>query len=284
MTAMKAYREDGTEVRPGDTIANSLGKPAVFYAATRVTEPGLDGLIQVDDQYSPQYYARGYGLTVRYAEREPGNRTPVEKALALADTETENHYSALVALADAVRAQLSPAGDADELAAEAGRAARTMAPPVPGVTRNNGYTVFAVLPGAPASPGLLASWFVAAQGENGMTVTWTACAGESGMLSYSGGRYQDNRALAMISLADRAGVFMALDSFTSGMATRERMRETRDAAISQLVDNGVPRARARTMLMNAAALGSSTTARRDGVSWLIRYDRVRCEFTVSRTV
>ena len=50
-------------------------------------------------------------------------------------------------LEDAVRAQLAPLpeGEADAMAAEAERAARTMAPPVPGVTSHNGYTVRAVI-------------------------------------------------------------------------------------------------------------------------------------------
>jgi hypothetical protein len=108
-----------------------------------------------------------------------------------------------------------PEGYADELAAEAEHAARTMAPPVPDVTRNAGYTVRAVMPGHPAGNDLLASWWVAAEDiADGGWVTWEAYAlnGEqAGQLSYNAGHYFDgtdqavNRRGALANLAVRAG-------------------------------------------------------------------------------
>lgn len=99
-------------------------------------------------------------------------------------------------LEDAVRAEFAPLpeGETDELAAQADRAARTMAPPAPDVTQNAGYTVRAVLPGHPAERGLLQSWWVAAErADDGEWVTWEAYAldhpGKIGTLAYNSGHY-----------------------------------------------------------------------------------------------
>lgn len=108
--------------------------------------------------------------------------------------------------AQAHLAMLQPQ-NAGELAAEAEREARTMAPPVPGVTQNAGYTVRAVLPGHDAEPGLLASCYVAAEGPGGAWVTWNAYTREDGHLSYDAGHYfhgPDARRLGLADLAERA--------------------------------------------------------------------------------
>lgn len=152
----------------------------------------------------------------------------------------------------AVRAQLAPLpeGEADRLAEAAERDARTMAPPVPGVTANAGYTIRAVLPGHPASDGLLASWYVACEAESisGAWVTWTAYAldhpGREGYLSYDAGHYYDgpdpadNRDRALSDLAIRAGLMSGVGlriaeevtryhdltaPFTTGQAEDRRM-------------------------------------------------------------
>lgn len=120
---------------------------------------------------------------------------------------------------------LEPAGVpeniADELAAEAEHDSRTMAPPVPGVTRNAGYTVRAVIHAHDAERGLLANWSVAGENpETGAWVTWNAYMQDgtrAGKLSYDGGHYfnavsgpsglarADNRRRALADLAIRAG-------------------------------------------------------------------------------
>jgi hypothetical protein len=99
---------------------------------------------------------------------------------------------------------------ADEMAAEAERAARTMAPPVPGVTRNAGHVIRAVI----TASGRDTAWFVAAEDpERGQWVTWRAemfRSGErAGQLACSAGNYfrtPDARQRALADLAVRAGV------------------------------------------------------------------------------
>ena len=103
--------------------------------------------------------------------------------------------------------------------AEAEHAAQTTAPPAPDVTVNAGYIVRAVMPGHPAEPGLLASWWVACEdAQRGAWVTWEAYAmdGErAGFLAYNAGHYftreghpEDagaNKRKALADLAVRAG-------------------------------------------------------------------------------
>lgn len=113
----------------------------------------------------------------------------------------------------AVRAQLAPlpAGEAEAMAAAAERAARTMAPPVPGVTRNAGYTIRDVIYANPAGGGLLESWWVTGEAGDGRWVTWLAYAQDgtqAGQLAYTWGHYDglDSHATALRDLADRAGI------------------------------------------------------------------------------
>ena len=122
-------------------------------------------------------------------------------------------------LEDTLNARLAPLpeGEAERMAAEADRAARTMAPPAPDVTRNAGYTVRAVLPGHPAEPGLLESWWVAAEdADRSAWVTWEAYkmdGTQAGKLAYNAGTYFDtasdpevNRRRALADLSVRAGL------------------------------------------------------------------------------
>jgi hypothetical protein len=120
-------------------------------------------------------------------------------------------------LETAVRAGLAPLpeGETGRMAAEADRAARTMAPPAPDVTRNVGYTVRAVMPGHPAGSGLLASWWVAAENTaDSQWVTWEAYAldgSRAGFLAYNAGHYFGgpdqavNKRGALADLGIRAG-------------------------------------------------------------------------------
>lgn len=121
---------------------------------------------------------------------------------------------ALRLLADAVRAELAPLpeGEAERMAAEADRDARTMAPPVPGVTQNAGYTIRDVIYANPAGSGLLESWYVTAENAGrGAWVTWVAYAMDgrnAGRLAYTWGHYNGltTRAAALRDLASRAGI------------------------------------------------------------------------------
>lgn len=205
-----------------------------------------------------------------------------------------SELAALRELAETVRAELAPAADADVLAAEAEAAARRMAPPVPGVTRNMGYTVFAVLPGSPAGNGTLASWHVAAQHDTGSTVTWTAYASEDGTnLGYDGGHYTacyertagaqaEARAEALVSLADRASVFGALDELSARSAGRAAFADSRALVMRQLHETeGIARPVVRDALAETAALGSAELRHR-GRTWRVTYDRMHCTFSVSR--
>lgn len=122
-------------------------------------------------------------------------------------------------LEDVLRARLVPLpeSETERLAAQAGRDARTMAPPVPNVTQHSGYTVRAVINHNPKVPGLLEAWWVALENpERGAWVTWNAYAGDPagsqpGRLSYDGGHYfgspdpQANKKAAYADLAVRAG-------------------------------------------------------------------------------
>lgn len=180
-------------------------------------------------------------------------------------------------------------GDADEPTTEA---AQTTAPPVPGITRNNGYTVYAVLGHKPASPGLLESWIVAAADEHGEHVTWNACASDdgSGRLHYDTGHYHNPGegagSEALVDLANRAGVFSALTGLSSGVAARSAFQDSHAKVLDELSNvYGVGRARVRSGLLEAAALGyarvswHSRGTRRD---YGISYDRVSCTFTWQR--
>ena len=124
-------------------------------------------------------------------------------------------------LEDAVRAALTPVrGGTDALAAQAERNARTMAPPVPGVTRNAGYTVRAVIHAHDAERGLLAAWWVAGEDpERGAWVTWNAYeldGSRAGRLSYDAGHYfttmdpEVNKRRALADLAVRAGLMSTI--------------------------------------------------------------------------
>lgn len=156
----------------------------------------------------------------------------------VADPSEAVREDALWNLAEAVRAELAPVPDTAELAAEAERAARTMAPPVPGVTRNAGYTVRAVIHMADAEPGSLAWWLVAAEDAGrDAWVTWNAYAQDgprAGQLSYDAGHYfhtpdaARNRSAALRSLARRAGVKVIVpdpETLTPDMILAQRMAE-----------------------------------------------------------
>lgn len=123
-------------------------------------------------------------------------------------------------LEDAVRAELAPLpeGEAERMAEQAERAARTMAPPVPGVTRNAGYIVRAVIYDHPHANGLLEAWWVAAEHPDGRWVTWHAYkqdGSRAGTLSYDAGHYYDNpvhseqnKRAALADWALRAGLMI----------------------------------------------------------------------------
>lgn len=164
----------------------------------------------------------------------------VTDALAAADLAASQGSGADVEealwhLAEAVRAGLAPLPDgmAEAMAADAERAARTMAPPVPGITRNGGYTVRSVIHMHDAVPGLLAEYLVACDDERGYWVTWHAYVmdgARAGRLTYDGGNYFQslggvgaNRQAALADLAVRAGTM----SGPSGVAARIAREVTR---------------------------------------------------------
>jgi hypothetical protein len=151
-------------------------------------------------------------------------------------------------LEDTLRAQLAslPEGAAGRMAAEADRAARTMAPPVPGVSQNSGYTVRAVIHMHDAERGLLANWSVAGENpETGAWVTWNAYMQDgtrAGKLSYDGGHYfnavsgpsglarADNRRRALADLAIRAGTMSDVGLRIANEVTRYHDIEDRRMA------------------------------------------------------
>jgi hypothetical protein len=114
--------------------------------------------------------------------------------------------------------------------AAAVRAARTMAPPVPGVTVNAGHVVRAVI----TAGGRDTAWFVAAEDtERGQWVTWRAetfpSGDRAGQLAYSGGHYfwaSDARQQALANLADRAGLLPAIAPLIAAEMTRYEHRTT----------------------------------------------------------
>jgi hypothetical protein len=137
----------------------------------------------------------------------------VTEALAAYDAAAygQGNFLAGQRLADAVRAKLAQDSDADELAAQAEHAARTMAPPVPGVTMNADFTVRDVIYANPAGGGLLESWWVTGEAGDGRWVTWLAYAQDgrcAGRLAYTWGHYDglDSHAAAQRDLAERAGI------------------------------------------------------------------------------
>jgi len=93
--------------------------------------------------------------------------------------------------------------------------AALLARPIPDVTRNASYTVRAVMSGHPAEPGLLASWWVAAESDaDNQWVTWEAYAldgSQAGRLGFNAGHYFGgpdqavNKRGALADLAVRAG-------------------------------------------------------------------------------
>jgi hypothetical protein len=354
---MKAYRIGGAEVQPGEIITDFRGDQAVFYAATRVTEPSQDGMIQVSDPFGPEYYARGFGLTVSYADavsyaaptaerisylesrdchgdhtgqdgcehvnecpacygeaseelaRLRATATQAQAATAapvgrlaswLAEAErvvelgpdgpdTAGLLATLESLAAAVRADLEPdPGREAELAAEAAEAARTMAPPVPGVTENLGYVMFTVIDGTPGGNGQLRSWYVAGEREDGACAVWTACQREDGTLSYEGGSYvtcadpAEPRKRASLIAAKRAGVLDTLTAYvTRDEALRARFDTSYDAAFAELNGiAGLARVKVRDALLEAAAFGRAGISGSGGRTWTACYDRVRCAFAV----
>lgn len=63
---MKAYREDDTEVKPGDTIFDFRGDAWTFVQATRVREDGKSGKVIVSSLgQTREFYDRVFNLIVR---------------------------------------------------------------------------------------------------------------------------------------------------------------------------------------------------------------------------
>jgi hypothetical protein len=143
-------------------------------------------------------------------------------------------------LEDAVSARLAPLpeGETDTIAAEAERAARAMAPPVPGVTRHNDYIIRAVIYNHAHANGYLEAWWIAGEDPcNGHWVTWNAYAGDpagsrAGRLSYDGGHYfestsaADNKRMALADLAERAGLLPEVARMAADEMTRKRYGHT----------------------------------------------------------
>jgi hypothetical protein len=123
---LRAYRaSDGTEVRPGDTVTDFRGDRAVFERATRAPDGHRTGKVCTTD--GGEVYMSVYSLVVRddaggghgssaagcagtlstCEHNQPRQETAamtVAEALAAADAETEFHYSALLGLAETIRA------------------------------------------------------------------------------------------------------------------------------------------------------------------------------------
>jgi hypothetical protein len=62
---LRAFRQDGTEVRRGDTITDFRGDEHVFHAATRAPDGHRTGKVQADNGHGPEFYMTVFGLTVR---------------------------------------------------------------------------------------------------------------------------------------------------------------------------------------------------------------------------
>lgn len=108
-------------------------------------------------------------------------------------------------------------GDAEELAGEAEREARASAPPVPGITVNQDYTILGVLAGE--APGM---WYVYAR-DGERFVTWRAEEHpDTRHLAYFHGDYfvngtaSQNQADALVSLALRSGMLGTVFAATMG--------------------------------------------------------------------
>lgn len=136
---------------------------------------------------------------------------------------------ALYDLRRAVQADLAPLppDEAEQMARQAEHAARIMAPPVPGVTRNAGFTIRDVIYANPAGGGLLESWYVTGEAEDGRWVTWVAYAqdgSQAGRLAYTWGHYDglDSHAAALRDLADRAGITPITDEPRRSSGVRDR--------------------------------------------------------------
>ncbi len=164
---------------------------------------------------------------------------------------------------------------------------RTLAPPRPGITVNGGCTVFAVLPDGTGDR----SWYVAAgyTDATGMhhAVTWWADTSPDGRLVFWTGDYSDGpdearvRARALVSLAERAGVFGTLTALNEPMrGTREYETDASADRIAAGLEThaGIPRRRTRSVLRRAAEFGSARITGRDGKDWTVTFDRHRCTY------
>lgn len=122
------------------------------------------------------------------------NRAQADGGFAPDGTTRPHLVKALHALADAVRSH--------GIGAELGqlRERRTTAPPVPGVTRVDGHTVIAVLPGVRDL-----AWYVAAEAGEGM---WSAghMFVEAGRLAYEPSGLYGSKRRALQVLAELAGI------------------------------------------------------------------------------
>lgn len=278
---------DGETVAGGDVDTQGDGKQAVL---DWEREHGLIPGTAPSGQPEPAPTTLDAALTM--ADHNRTELIRVHDSGAEDDSSERDAYTgALENLADAVREYLAPDQERTAaMAAEADRAARTTAPPVPGVTQNTGHTVYAVIrvnhvPGEPSDD----AWIVAAANDRGEHVTWKAYASDdsSGRLHYDSGHYHSSgegaKAEALADLADRAGVFTGLTGLSSGTVTREVFQASHEQVLTELSGTwGVGRARVRSGLLEAAALGYARIswherARRQDYG--IRYDRVRCTFT-----
>jgi len=190
-------------------------------------------------------------------------------------------------LEDTLRARLTPHPDAAALAAQAERAAKTAAPPVPGITDNGGMTVFAVLPGDRP-----AGWYVACERGDGETVTWIAYANGEGTLVYSAGNYftsrssRANRRDALIDLAERAGVLRAMSEQAADPAVVADAMESYGKALERLtVFEDISTLRTRQALLHAALTGLAEVTRKAGpyraaATFTVIFDRYRRVFRV----
>lgn len=67
MAVLHTYREDGTEVFPGDTVVDFRGESHVFDYATRPRSDGRSGKVFVKGR-GIEYYDKVFGLTVTEEE------------------------------------------------------------------------------------------------------------------------------------------------------------------------------------------------------------------------